>query len=140
MQVSNAIAASKGIPFLKVYANTSSKDYKALSKSVMNITTDFITPGIGGPMRVVLLHDLERLVLQTVAYNEKINWLEPKHTFFSISGKKGDVFEFNAIFTEGIPQGWLVAEYNANAVFYPLQESGVDGLPDGLILEGQSTL
>ena len=82
------------------------------------------------------------LSLHDIEYDASSDSYKAKYTRFGIVGNKGDVFEFNAIFTEGIPQNllYLVGQTELCVAYYLLQESGIDGLPNGLVVKGASVM
>ncbi|AEF80675.1 hypothetical protein [Leadbettera azotonutricia] len=124
-----------------IYAQKGTPEWNALdSLGVHTIATDFSTPGAGGAVRVQLLQDLSSFMLAAVTFNDEDEDFYPSYVFFDIPGKAGDVYEFDAIFTEGIPLGSITAVRSDNRgngdpyTTYYLQESGFDGLPNGLVV------
>ena len=143
-QVSNDASAMNDAPempddleveLFTMYANASAQGYKALAGKAKVVKTNMQGPN-AVTARVVLENNI-KLVLQKVEYDEATNGFKPVATIFSIDGKKGDVYEFDAIFSEGMPQAQLYAEGKYLSKAYHLQESGVDGLPNGVLVKGE---
>ena len=123
------------IAMFKVFANASTSEYKALSGSAKSIKTQTI--GLETTVRVVLLHDVDSLVLRKLEFDAAANSFNSVETLFSISGKAGDVYEFQAMVSEGMPQARITADWDSYSASLDLQD-GIDGPPNGMTVMGQS--
>ena len=119
----------------KVYARPESAAYQSF-KTIKRIESKYNIPGLTSvPVRVELLEDGD-IHLTGTEYDMQADSYKFKNVYFSTGGKKGDVFEFDVVFTEGMPQAIISVNTEPLAAYYLVQESGVDGLPDGTIVKG----
>ena len=122
--------------FFIIYAKSESVGYKSY-KTIKRIESKYTTPGLENvPVRVVLLED-SGISLDGIKYDDQTDSYKLTYTYFKVEGKKGDVFEFDVAFSEGIPQAMISVSGDLLYAYYLLQESGVDGLPDGLVVKGR---